>query len=353
MSICMNCSSKVAVGYGGYCKQHRKYYLLNDNMIILNRFTCNHKDYTLPELKQYHKQMIKSKHSYKKGGITYKKPVSSYKKIDYFIDIMDYYNYHRYTSEMISKIIRCQSIVRKQLVLMNIRLRGSGYLNRNICNNDEDFYTYDLTHEIDDIYFFSYKDTNHKYWCFDIRSLKKLIDMNYGNPYTIESIPDEIKCKVNTLISKLQERDIQVVFENTMISDRKLAVKQKFVDIFSQIEISGYSCNIEWVLQLSIPRLKRLYKELEDIWNYRANLPIDVKRNISPPDGCLFVIPVHDYINCHVKVELLEILATELLKILNATTTSDMNLGFMYFIVGLSEVNKDCLLVHPWVHYTM
>ena len=36
--------------------------------------------------------------------------------------------------------------------------------------------------------FFSYKDNNN-YWCFDIRSAKKLIEMNYGNPYTTEPIP--------------------------------------------------------------------------------------------------------------------------------------------------------------------
>jgi len=325
--------------YGGYCKNHRKEYLLDGGMIILDRFTCEIKDYTLPELKNFYKRNLKSK----KGD-------SKYKKLDYFTDIATYFNSNKYRDVNISSMIRFQSIVRRHIIMNRVTLRGIGVLNRGICNNDEDFYTYDPKNEIEDKYFFSYKDSSN-YWCFDIRSLKKLIDMNYANPYTTEAIPDIIKQKVNILICKLVLQNIPVVIDNTISSDRKVLVKQKFVDIFSQIEVSGYSCNIEWVLNLSVPRLKRLYRELEDIWNYRANLPQPIKRNIVPPDGRLCVMPVHDYMLCNHKVELLEILANELMKIMGAVSTSDMNLGFMYFIMALSIVNQNCLMIHPWVHH--
>jgi hypothetical protein len=321
MSTCTNCSSKAKVVYGGYCKNHRKEYLLDDSMILIDRFTCEMKDYTLPELKNF------------------------------FTELVTYFNSNKYRDVNISSIIRLQSIVRRKLLTNRVRLRGTCVLNRSLCNNDEDFYTYDPKDEIEDKYFFSYKDSSHNYWCFDIRSLKKLIDMNYGNPYTTEPIPDIIKDKVHTLISKLLSQNIQVVIDNTVITDRKLVIKQKFVDIFSQIEVSGYSCNIDWVLNLSVPRLKRLYRELEDIWNYRAGLSQQVKCNIAPPHGQLFVMPVHDYMICTEKLELLEILGNELMKIMGATSPSDMNLGFMYFIMGLSIVNQQCLMIHPWVHY--
>ena len=67
------------------------------------------------------------------------------------------------------------------------------------------------------------------------------------------------------------------------------------MDLFSQIEYSGYSCDIKWVLNLNHIRLKKLYKELEDIWNYRANLSQHTKCKIVPPNGKLFVMPVQDY----------------------------------------------------------
>jgi hypothetical protein len=141
------------------------------------------------------------------------------------------------------------------------------------------------------------------------------------------------------------------VIDNHIISDRKTTVKHKFVDIFSQMEYSGYSCDVSWILELNNSRLKRLYKELEDIWNYRANLSETTKRLIAPPDGRLCTVPVVDYNNCNISVELQEMLATTLLKICNATDPGNMNLGFMYFIISLSCVSRDCLLIHNWVQF--
>ena len=176
--------------------------------------------------------------------------------------------------------------------------------------------------------------------------------MNYGNPYTIEPIPDLIKSKVDVLINYLQKQNIQVSIDNTVITDRNTQVKQRFVDLFAQIEYSGYSCDVNWILDLNTAKLKRLYKELEDIWNYRANLALSVKKDIVPPDGRLCVMPVQDYINCSVKIELQEVLANSLIRLLGARTPSDMNLGFMYFLIGLSMVSNPCYIVHSqWVQY--
>jgi hypothetical protein len=309
-------------------------------MIIIDRFTCEIKDYTLPELKSFYKRNLKSK----KGD-------SKFKKIDYFTEVNHYFNSNKYTNVNIKSLIKVQSVVRKKILFTKIKYQGLSVLNRSICNNDEDFYTYDTKEDIDETYYFSYKDSHNNFWCFDIRSIKKLIDMNYGNPYTMEPIPPRIKNIINDFIRYLQKRNIKITIDTTIITDRKLVVKQKFVDIFSQIEVSGYSCNIDRVLNLSVPRLKRLYRELEDIWNYRAGLSQQVKCNIAPPHGQLFVMPVHDYMLCTEKLELLEILGNELMKIMGATSPSDMNLGFMYFIMGLSIVNQQCLMIHPWVHY--
>ena len=63
-------------------------------------------------------------------------------------------------------------------------------------------------------------------------------------------------------------------------SDRKNTIKQKVVDLFSDIELNGYFCQIDWFLVLSLRRLKELYKQFEDIWNYRLQLTQEVKNNI-------------------------------------------------------------------------
>ena len=328
--------------YGGYCYKHRKEHLLQDDLILLNRFTGKSKDYTLPQLRDFYKHYL----------MKFKKDKRlKYKKNELFAVINAYHKNTKYSYINIESLTKSQSVIRKWLLRNKIKYRGLGILNRSMCRNDEDFCTYDPKEEIDETYFFSYKDTNNNYWCFDIRSVKKLIDMNYGNPYTMDPIPDNIKNKINNLINYLRDKGIQVSVDTAVITDRQSQVKQSFVDIFAQIEYAGYSCNVDWVLNLSSVRLKKLYRELEDIWNYRAGLLQQVKSDIVPPDGRLFVMPVQDYMSCNVKLELQEILVKELKKILGARTVSDMNLGFMYFIMGLSMVSRECLMIHPWVQY--
>jgi hypothetical protein len=336
----IHCTGCICNSYGGYCKKHKDLYLLNNNSIILNRFTNDIKDYKLKDLKSFYISHIKQKHT-------------KFKKQDYFNCISKVYEKNQSYQKDISKIIKIQSFIRMKTIKNNIYYQGISYYNRNLCNNDEDFYSYEPKEDIESKYYFSYKDSSNNYWCFDIRSLKKLLDMNYSNPYTTEEIPQQVKQRIHEFIKLLRKRNIQVSIDTTVITDRKTQVKQKWVDLFAQIEYSGYSCDVEWLLNLNAIRIKKLYRELEDIWNYRAQLSNEVKRRIVPPDGRMFVMPVSDYMHCSSLLELQEILVNELSKILHATSQSDMNLGFMYFIIGLSVVSRPCFLVHhEWVQLT-
>jgi hypothetical protein len=340
------CNIKSIDEYGGFCKKHRKHYLIKDDYIVLEHFTSNIKDYTAIELKKYYLRYVKSKKHSK-----FKK-YSKFKKDDYFNEIKEIYDNLCHLKNNTHIIIKLQSYIRRNMVLSKIKLQGIALFIRHICNNDEDFYTYETKYEIESKYFFSYKDHQNNYWCFDIRSLKKLIDMNYDNPYTIQPIPHDIKIKVNQFVNILSSKNESIVINSNLATDRKTLVKQKYVDLFSQIEYSGYSCDVNWILDLNTHKLKKLYRELEDIWNYRANLSQQVKMDIVPPNGRLFVMPVSDYTNCNSKLELREILANELIKVLGATSQANMNLAFMYIIIGLSIVSHPCYLIHhEWVQY--
>ena len=334
------CKSKPSECYGGYCKKHKNDFLFKDELINLDHFTGNSKDYKLSDLKLFCNNQIS-------------KSPSKFKKADYFQKIHKFYKKHKLLLENIDSIHKIQKYGRRWLISKNCQLRGLAYLNRGLCNNDEDFYSYDSIQDIEPNYFFSYKDSQNNYWGFDIRSLKKLIDMNYSNPYTIEPFPEPVKEKILALIKHLDKGNIQTVIDTTIVADRKVLVKQKFVDIFAQMELVGHSCNVEWILDLSSSKLKRLYRELEDIWNYRANLSEETKRSIIYPDGRLCVMPIHDYNNCSTRVELQEILANEVLKICNAPNQGNMSLGFMYFIIALSHVSRPCYITHSgWVQYS-
>ena len=78
------CSSKSNEKYGGYCKKHRKEYLLKDNIIHIDHFTSDCKDYSLPELKDFYNRFLKGSEK-----------TSKFKKNDYFKRVDDYYSRYK------------------------------------------------------------------------------------------------------------------------------------------------------------------------------------------------------------------------------------------------------------------
>ena len=127
--------------------------------------------------------------------------------------------------------------------------------------------------------------------------------------------------------------------------------KPKVIDLFSQIEQFGYEGNMDWFLSLNVRRLKKLYRSLEDIWNYRLQLDQTTKDRISPPNGLVFNIPVNDVQRLNNKENIQEIIINEAMKFNNAVSLEDKKLGYMYFLIGLGEISLDCYNSHPWMMY--
>lgn len=176
--------------------------------------------------------------------------------------------------------------------------------------------------------------------------------MNYPNPYTTENFPENILKDVKMKIKTLKNNNLLVDIEEIILRDRKATIKQKIVDLFSDIELNGYSCQINWFFDMSGRRLKELYKQLEDLWNYRAQLSQESKRNICPPDGRIFTTPILEVMNYNCKEDLQELIIHDVSKFKNAVNLSDRKLGYMYFIIGLSMVSPPCFLTHQdWVSF--
>ena len=259
-------------------------------------------------------------------------------------DIQYFINQYQYYETKVNLIIRVQSLVRRYIVNQRNNI--------SLCNNSEDFYTYELLPDIEPFYFYSYKDSKGIYWGFDIRSFIKLIELNYPNPYTIEEIPPQIIADVKTKINKLKSQEKYEDLIDTHQRDRKECIKQKTVDLFSLIEQHGYTCQIDWLLSLSRRKLKELYKQLEDIWNYRSQLSEEAKINICPPDGRIFTTPIIEVMNYNSKEDLQELILHDVSKFTNCEVDADRRLGYMYFIIGLGFVSRDCYIAHSnWLAF--
>jgi len=321
--------------YGEYCYKHRRDHLIKDNMININNFTGLSKDYLKSDLLYYRKNKMNNKSSI--GG-----------KNELFIEIKDHINsLKRYDSiENYKDIILVQSIARGKITRKK---------NENLkCNNDEDFYTYDELKNIEPKYFYSYKDKGGIRWGFDIRSLDKLIQMGYPNPYTTEEIPPSVILEVKLSMNSLKDENGYEDLTDTIVRDRKETIKQKIVDLFSFIEQSGYTCHVEWFTVLSVRRLKELYRQLEDIWNYRSQLSQQMKRNICPPNADIFRTPMIEVMNYSCKEDLQELILHEVTKFTQAQTDSDRKLGFMYFLIAFGMVSPQCYHAHVgWLSFMM
>ena len=331
------CQNKSQKKYGGFCTKHKREYLVVNDKIIYERFTGNPSDYLKNDI-------MKTIHSKDKNLKKLLKKELFEKVNERFITLKKYEN-------DVKKIKLIQDHYQKVRLYKDTKLRGEGFIKKNLCNNDTDFFSYETIHEIDDKYFFSYKDSKDFHWFFDIRSFDKLLEMNQGNPYNRENFSEEVIARAKEIIDTLKLSDSFEAVDKTIVRDRRQSIKQKTVDLFSQIENFGYECHINWFLSLNVSKLKKLYRNLEDIWNYRLQLSHQVKMNIAPPNGIVFNIPVQQILQYHNKEDLQDILLNEVNKFNNAITESDKKLGFMYFIIGLGGVCQDCLVSHQWLMY--
>ena len=334
-----NCNNKGRNVYGGYCNKHKRTYLTNNDLIIRDKFTGKINDY----LK---KDIIRTL----KGNI-HRRESTSVKKETHFNDLINGFEILDTYENDINTIIKIQKYIKNKPKLID-RLRGEGFFNRKLCNNDTDFFTYDTIDEVENRYFFSYKDNNQFIWFFDIRSFNKLIELNQNNPYTREELTTESIDRSKQLLSLIKLNKEDEIVNTILINKTKSQIiKQKVIDLFSQIEQFGYEGNMDWFLSLNVRRLKKLYRSLEDIWNYRLQLDQTTKDRISPPNGLVFNIPVNDVQRLNNKENIQEIIINEAMKFNNAVYLEDKKLGYMYFLIGLGEISLDCYNSHPWMMY--
>jgi len=326
--------------YGEYCNKHKRNHLIINDEISFSKFTGKLSDYLKDDILKTLNIIDKKKHN------------RSSKKGELFTILQTKYDkYSHYTckSESVQLI---QNHFKKRYNRRNLTWRGEGFINRKLCNNNEDFYTYETSEEIPDKYFFSYKDESNIIWFFDIRSLKKLIDMNQCNPYTTKPFDYHTIFKANKVIDYLKNNNISVDFIDEMkelIKGQKNILKHKMIDVFASIERLGLSFSNEWFTSLNLNQLKKLYGLMEDIWNYRAELTISMKMLICPPNGIIFNMShlVIRSIDCRDKLR--GIIIDDINKFNSALSDNDNKTGLIYFLIALSQVNPLVFNTHPWI----
>jgi len=258
-----------------------------------------------------------------------------------------------------SYIIKIQKIFRGNVARKYKFLHGPAAINRKLCTNTDDFVTMEPVEEINYHQFISYKDEDGFIYGFDIISLHNLFlkskDIeSIRNPYNRNIIPESVIKTIKSIIkiSRILKIHVNLHYEDDTqnVSNEKM-VELRALSLFQNIDALGNYSNSQWFLSLNRTQLIKFLRELADIWNYRAQITPETKRNICPPNGDPFRNLNMNYIYneqdmTNVKKVVLEVLE----KIVNSGVDRDSKaLGACYVLGSLTLVNQEAATSIPWL----
>lgn len=318
------------------------------------RSIVNEKNFFIPNYNEY--ELIKNQNhrvSFLKDICKhYKQKVSGSKKeLEERI-----YNYLRNSFY----IIKLQKYIRGYFQRKYNYLLGPGFLNRNICKNDTDFFTLEEMTEIPYNQFISYVDEENNTWGFNILSLYNLFlksEKDVLNPYTRNKISVNILTNINNVIklSKCLKIDCDTKLHD--ISNdftNKKKIEMRTLELFQKIDELGNYTNMKWFLDLNRQQIVRFIREMADIWFYRAQITDQTRRNICPPMGILFRNINLNYISNLSYLQVQKLALNIMEQLVNNGITRDFKvMGSYYVLSALTLVDSEAAESLPWLYQSV
>ena len=223
--------------------------------------------------------------------------------------------------------------------------RAINLLKRCKCQNSHDFYTNNNMFEVKLSEVFIIRDISSCYYWFEVETFGILLDKsdleNIKNPYTHNDIDLFYIKKFN---NKYENKEFNISLQG--LNEEQIS-RNKVVEVFQKInKLDNYS-DFNWFYDLSLKYLKQMYAICEDIWNYRAQLTWDSKKNIVS-DGLVFRTPpfiVQKYTNKELVRDMLvkdfDRLCSE------GKTKDDKKVGAMLILTALVEVSQPASIAMP------
>jgi len=315
-------------------------------------------DFMVPEMEEYKSiENINYNVSQLKQILKFYKQKQSGNKSELKKRIYNFLKYSYYS-------IKIQKIVRIYLVKKLIKIHGPGL--KEECVNETDFYSLEEIKNLKIGNFFSvYDNDKNKVYGFNIKSIKYYTDSSKSvvikNPYTSEPL-DNIKYIIKRYIKLCKLLKINVQF-NEIEKELKEEAKNNennintyATTVFSKIDELGNYSDVNWFLQLSTGRLVKYIRELTDIWNYRAQLSNEVKKNICYPSGN----PFQGYereLRCLNNINHLKLQRMSLNVMTNfiskGRNNEDSSLGAFYVLGALTLVNPHAANAIPWLYQSV
>lgn len=248
----------------------------------------------------------------------------------------------------IDSILKINPTIEKHKYVTKIQktFRGWNIRRRNKSNNKEDCATLDNILSIPIEYYFDYLDDDGFTYAFDLRTL----DLISINPYNLKPFP-----KSNAYIRKFNSK-MQYIkkTERKMRHDSpKLTEDQKYnqflVRVFQKFDMIGQYTDTNWFENLSLEELKKFYKSAYDMFDYRSQLPMEIRKKITK-NGLMFfslISEINFFKQKHKKQLQLEILK-EMERIIDEGEDKEYKtLGMNLILSALVEVSHSAAIALP------
>jgi hypothetical protein len=236
------------------------------------------------------------------------------------------------------------------------KIYGPGYRDRNICKNHEDCFTFETIDDIPDKFFFSIQDTLGHVFFFDVRTFYKLFQNKSHNPYTREPFTKDAFHLFNERRDHMIKHNIDIIYPEELEYIANLTpsekIRNRLLDIFGDIDrlnvIAG-GTKLTWFTNLNIIQLKKFYRHLEDVWNYRADLS-DSQKNDIVPDNNMFPNSVQYLFSLTSIIEIQNIILNEIEKLVKSAPNEEhQHTGAYYVLISLTEISYECAQELPWL----
>lgn len=263
-----------------------------------------------------------------------------------------------YFFKLNKSVLIIQKAFRNHMVKLYNDCHGPALFKRDMCVNESDFLTMENLKDISYSQFISFKDADGYIYGFDITSLYNLYVQDRKsvpkNPYNRSDFPSGTRRMMVRFIrlSQLLNIETNLIIENEI--PQQLTFGNRVTSVFQKMDELGNYTNEVWFNSLDRSKLLKFVKELEDIWQYRAQLSNTTKREIcaSNPFTILAYIPIS---NPNITINDLQDISLSIIEkmVFSGINRDAQYLGTTFVLSALTLVNVEAAEALPWLYQSV
>ena len=175
------------------------------------------------------------------------------------------------------------------------------------------------------------------------------------NPFTKQKFSSNILKQLIGYInsSRILKIIINLEYDELVVVTDSKQVEMKILTLFQKIDSLGNYTNIKWFLELDKKQLIRFARELMDIWNYRANLAYEIKREIVPQySNPFYDRTINQNMLQQYNFRQIQKYCVAIIDILinSGINNNACSLGSYYVLCALTIVSHDAAQALPWLY---